>query len=73
MELQDFREHLDKRLDTIDTHFNRIEGKLDDHLERISKAEIGIDWLKGCVRIGVTILVATLTGAVGALYRYIIK
>ncbi len=73
MDLHDLREHLDGRLDSVRDDMVRIEGKLDNHLERISKAETSIEWIRGHLRISVTILIAALTGLAGALYNYVIS
>ncbi len=66
MQLNELKEHLDARLD-------KIEDKLDNHLERISKAEASIEWIKGHLRVSVSIFIAALTGMAGALYTYLIK
>lgn len=66
MDIRDLREHLDNRID-------RLETKLDDHLDRISKAEESIHWLKGHVKISISVLLAFITGLVGAFYKFILK
>lgn len=66
MDVNDLRTHLDTRLD-------KLEDKLDNHLERISKAEVAIEWLRGHVKIGVTLLLSALTGLVIAAYDYLTK
>lgn len=43
--------HLDKR-------FDRLESKLDDHLDRIAKAETDIHWVKGAGKIILTIVIS---------------
>ena len=43
MELEILRQHMDAR-------FDRLEDKVDNHLERLSKAEAAIEWLKGHVK-----------------------
>ncbi len=55
MNINDLKEHLDDR-------FDKMESKLDNHLERISKAEASIDWLKGNAKILVTVLLSALSG-----------
>jgi hypothetical protein len=57
----DLRDHLDARLD-------RIEGKLDSHLDRISKSEEAIVWLKGHVRLATVIGLAALGALAGAFF-----
>lgn len=64
VDLRELREHLDDRLDTI-------EDKLDDHLERIAKAETNIQWLSGHAKIVVSIVTATLGGLALAVYQLI--
>lgn len=66
MEIKDLRDHLDDRID-------RLETKLDDHLGRISKAEESIEWLKGHVKISISVLLAFISGLVGAFYKFILK
>jgi hypothetical protein len=51
MDLNTLKAHIDVRLD-------RMESKLDNHIERISGAERDIGWLKGHVRIVTTIVLA---------------
>lgn len=63
MELQSLRDHLDSRLD-------KIEDKLDNHLERIATAETSIEWIRGHIKFMVSLSVA-LAGSIGtAIYRY---
>jgi hypothetical protein len=64
MDLQDLRGHIDGRLD-------KLEEKLDNHLERISRAEASIEWIRGHLKISVSILVAALAGMAGALFNYL--
>lgn len=62
MSPEQLREHIDTRLD-------KLEDKLDAHLERISatenrlsKSETDIHWIRGSIKIGVTLLLAALSG-----------
>lgn len=66
-ELKELKAHIDARLD-------RIEGKMDNHLDRISQVEVEtakqqaeISWVKGSMRLGITILL-TLIGSILSLY-----
>lgn len=43
MDLESLRQHMDAR-------FDRLEGKVDNHLGRISQSETDISWLKGHVK-----------------------
>lgn len=58
-----------KQLDRIENKVDEMDRKLDDHLERLSKAESSIEWLKGHVKITVTLIMTALMSAVG----YIVK
>lgn len=55
---------LNDRLDAIGTRLDRIESKLDDHLQRVTKAESAIEWLRGHARISTTVFLAVI-GALG--------
>jgi Holliday junction resolvasome RuvABC endonuclease subunit len=66
MDNNDLKQHLDSRLD-------RLEGKLDDHLERISKAEASIEWLRGHAKIVTTLILTALSGAVIAAWSLLTK
>lgn len=59
MNLQDLRDHLDKR-------FDKLEGKVDNHLERISKNETDVSWLKGHYKLTLSIIIAALGGLASA-------
>jgi hypothetical protein len=62
MDIGDLREHLDRRLDSL-------EEKLDSHLERISKAETNIEWIRGYLRVGVTIAITGVSSLCGIIYH----
>lgn len=64
MDIHNLKEHLDSRLD-------KLEYKLDDHLERISKAETSIEWIRGHLKFSLTIALSAVTGMAGALYHYL--
>lgn len=63
MNLKDVDNHISSRLDDLGTRMERIESKLDDHLQRVTKAESDIGWLRGYAKLTTTIFLA----AVGAL------
>jgi len=44
----------------MNSRFDRLETKLDSHLERISIAEADIGWLKGSAKVAITIGIAVL-------------
>jgi hypothetical protein len=66
MELHELRDHLDGRLD-------KLEDKLDNHLERISKAETSIEWIRGHLKISISIMLGALSFLTAALYNYVIR
>jgi len=47
------------QLERVEARLDRIESKLDIHLERVSKAESNIAWLKGHVQIATTVFIST--------------
>ncbi len=55
------------KLDDIKTSLSRIEDKLDSHLERISRAEESIVWLKGHVKL-VTALGLAIAGTLISIF-----
>ena len=52
------QEHLDRRFDAIDNRLERVEDKLDDNLSRLSHAEASVEWLRGNVKLILTIVIA---------------
>lgn len=52
-------------LKNIQNQLNSIESKLDNHLERLSKAESNIDWLKGSVKLVFTLVLSLVTSLAG--------
>lgn len=69
MELRDLKEHLDSRLDKIESQLEKADEKLDNHLERISKAEADISWLRGHTKLVMTLILTALGGAATAAYQ----
>lgn len=65
MDERQLQEHLDSRFDGLDRKLERVEAKLDNHLERLSRAEASIEWLKGNVKI-VTTIILTVAGFLAA-------
>lgn len=60
---------VDARLADLGTRLERIELKLDDHLERVSKLEVGLETVRGFVNYGVAIFLGII-GFLGiALYN----
>lgn len=61
------QDHLDSRFDGLDGRLERVESKLDSHLERLSKAEASIEWLRGNAKI-ITIIVLSMAGYFATAY-----
>lgn len=57
-------DHIEQRLEAVDTRLERIEGKLDSHLDRVSRLESDVSWLRGYSRIATTVFLAVI-GALG--------
>jgi hypothetical protein len=66
MQINDLKAHIDAR-------FDRMENKVDSHLERISKAEASIEWIKGHIKIGTSLLLTALAGMAATIYNYLAK
>ena len=70
MDLRELREHIDSRLDRVESKLERIEIKQDSHIGRISSAETSITWIRGTIQFGTTLLIALLTSMAGIIYKY---
>lgn len=57
MKIEDLRDFIDVRLEQLET-------KLDNHLERIAKAETAIEWMRGHLKITTTVFITIATAAV---------
>lgn len=65
-------DYISPRLDDLGTRLDRIEAKLDNHLERVSGLEKDVSWLRGHARIATTVFLAALGGLGTYLLHYII-
>ena len=72
MELRDLKQHLDGRLDSLEDRLQRIEEKQDTHVDRISASETSIKWIQGYIKLGTSILLATLTGLASIVYSIVV-
>lgn len=61
------------RLDALDSRLSRIEDKLDNHLDRVSKAELevastkrDVEWMRGHLKMA-SIIALGVMGALGTL------
>ena len=61
---------MSKQLDRIERKVMEMDQKLDTHLERLSKAETSIEWLKGSVKIAITMMLTAFGSAVGFIVKY---
>lgn len=73
MDERQLQEHLDNRFDGLDRKLERVEAKLDNHLDRLSRAEASIEWLRGNVKIVTTIILATAGFFAVAFFNYLGK
>lgn len=60
---------MDIQLQQMDEKLDRIESKLDNHLERISKAEESIDWVKGFIKLTFSAILAIGSGIAGWIWK----
>lgn len=60
METIDLKNHIDDRMD-------KLEEKLDNHLERISKVEAEVHFLRGSIKYGLTAAI-TILGSIFSWY-----
>lgn len=58
--------NLNDRFDDLGSRLDRIETKLDNHLERVTKAESDISWLRGHVKLATAIFLA-IVGTLGTI------
>lgn len=56
-------------MDRIEKKLDKMDDKLDNHLSRLSRAETSIEWLRGHVKVTITLILTALTGAVGYLLK----
>jgi len=56
-DMKDFQNHVDSR-------FDRVENKIDNHLERLSKAEESIIWIRGHLKISTSLFMAVVLAAI---------
>ncbi len=61
---------LKPELEHINSKLDRLDNKLDAHLERISKAEEAIVWLKGHVKLVTTIGISIIGSAIAGAFKY---
>jgi hypothetical protein len=70
VELKDFQSHLDDRFDRLEAKLDSHDEKLSNHLERLSKAEEAISWLRGHVKLVVTIGISVVGALMSAVLKY---
>ncbi len=61
------------KLDAIGTRLDRIETKLDDHLQRVTKAESDINWIRGHLRISTAIFLAVVGAMSTTLFNLFLR
>ena len=72
MDINELKQHIDRRLDQVDSKLVRMEEKQDRHLDRISSAEASIKWLRGTVKFGASALLAIMSGLVTLVYNTVL-
>jgi len=70
VDLHDFQSHLDDRFDRLEAKLDSHGEKLSNHLERLSKAEEAISWLRGHVKLVVTIGISVGGALLSAVLKY---
>lgn len=61
-------EQMSSLRDHLDTRFDKVEDKLDKHLERIATAETHISWLRGHAKLTTAVVLAVAGFLAAALY-----
>ena len=67
----DLRDHLDRHMNNVTRKLDRMEQKLDNHLDRISKSEEAIVWIKGHIRIVVMLGMSAIGALASAIWKLI--
>lgn len=57
----------------IEHRIDRLEEKLDKYLELMHHQEADIKWVKGYIKLSLSLIVTIITGLVSTLINYIIK
>lgn len=73
MDHQQLKSHLDERFDRLESKLDIHDEKFTNHLERLSKAEETIIWLKGHVKIVTAIGISIAGFIAAALFNLITK
>jgi len=66
------QDHIDRGFNNLEARMVRVESKLDDHLNRLSRAENSIEWLRGHATI-VTTIVLAVAGFLAAMWANLIS
>lgn len=56
-------------LDKIDSRLERIEGKLDNYLERTTRVEEGLATVRGHIKLAITVAIATVSAILTAVFK----
>ena len=62
--MQDQVNRIEAKIDALASKLDSLDGKVDGHADRITRNEIDTQWVKGHIRIVVSLLIATVVGAV---------
>lgn len=63
--------HLDSKIDRVNAQLDKMDGKLDNHLERVAKLEVQVENNKGNIRILFSLILTGVTVVVTAVINYI--
>ena len=66
----DERNKLDDLRGHVDGRFDRLEDKLDNHLERLTRAEEAIVWMRGHLKISTTFILTLIGSAIAAYFNW---
>lgn len=70
MNHEELKNHIDGRLDRIENKIDKQDGKLDDHLERISRAEEAVVWMKGHLQVVTGIVISMVSAVIAGYFKY---
>jgi len=73
VDFEQLKNHFDGRFDRLEDKLDVHDEKLTNHLERLSKAEEAIQWLRGHVKIVTTIGISVAGFLLTTLWNYVIK
>jgi hypothetical protein len=58
MDIQQFKDHVDKQFDDIGRRFDKLEEKLDEYAKQTGENTNDIVWMKGFAKVSLTTYIA---------------